>query len=665
MKILRATITAILLTAIFSGVGWSASYFVNINTGNNSAAGTSTAPWKTAPGMNGNLSNSKSLSPGDVIYFAPGQVWAAQITGSGPASGLLTTLGGVTYKTDTAVYNPDNKPAGTKAILRATGKMSNALVQFRDHPTQETVIDNLELDGNNQITQGVDINHRYSIETSMTGAWKKILNCYLHDMLGNMAGGDYKYGISARTNVENIWIENTEVFNPPREGIVMYSDAGTYIENVIIRHCFVHGDSSDGQPRGRTATSQYKNGSGICLKGDVRNALVEFNTAYNIRSQALFIFDNGAGSTPSNFTIRYNVFHSNGHSGDGGTGVCRITGDGTKSGDFHGNVILPSPDYPNNPLIYKDGSGTWTGNIYNNTLINGSGVAMELSRFSGNVRNNIVSGGSIPGGGSNNITGGTFSGFKDINNVPVAAFFTGDSVANYQPTRDGLSLKAGSAGLGAGANLGTKYAGSINSVGRGDSWDAGAYQSGGNPPPVEPPPVEPPPVEPPPVEPPPVEPPPVEPPPAEFVVGDLIQVDEVTTVRSRTSTGWFSSRGTQEAEARGVVVAGPTVNNNGTWYNIDFTVDPDGWVLDGTLIPAGPVVEPPPVEPPPVDPPTDWEEQIAALEAQVHALEVQVVELEAQLVSAHAATAQAQQETAAAVASRADLVNRVQTELDR
>src|SRR3954468_22735173 len=123
-----------------------ATYYVDSLLGLDFNAGTIAAlPWKNCPGMAA-YSGSGVLRPGDTVYFNRGGTW--QVSGS---QGIYL-VGGVNY-----IGN--SWGIGTRAIIRASGDCDSGVVRFRDHATVPTVFEGFDVDANNTVSSGVDINH--------------------------------------------------------------------------------------------------------------------------------------------------------------------------------------------------------------------------------------------------------------------------------------------------------------------------------------------------------------------------------------------------------------------------------------------------------------------------------------------------------------------------
>jgi hypothetical protein len=253
-------------------------------------------------------------------------------------------------------------------------------------------------------------------------------------------------------------------------------------------------------------------GHGYAIKANVKNSVVEYSYAHDVKAAAVFISgpESGNGTGPTGLTVRFNILQSTADDG-----VIRLYKGGDKSVDVYGNVVLENE--ATGGLSFSGNSGTIAARIYNNTFFD-SFVDIGDPTSTGTIefRNNLIyelddialtDAGSDITAHSNNIfcrtNGGTrvriggvnYSAsnigtweptaktanplFKNTANLPNGFMFTGGS--SRAPNKDGLSARDGSPALDSGADLGGAFNGSINSVVRpvGAAWDIGAYESVG------------------------------------------------------------------------------------------------------------------------------------------------------------------------------------------
>jgi hypothetical protein len=480
-------------------------YFVDAISGSDQNPGTASSPWRRCPGMAG-WSGTAVLQAGDTVYFNRGQTWDVGV----PAGSLLPgfeLVGGVRY-----VGNEWNPQGGSqaRAILRATARHEAGNVRFwQDHESLPTEFVGFAVNGNGFRSNGIDINHSFW-RTGLTRAVKRIRDCVVHGQRGNGSEGDYKYGIivsdhspDASGQVANVEILDTTVYDVPRSGIALYPGDRGRISAVTVRGCTV--SSPTGDPSYQTATH------GITVKGDVRNSTVEYCHVHNVGGAAVFVNgpESGSGPGPSNFAARYSILQST-----AAEGVVRIYGSGGKSVEMYGNLILPNS--AGGGFNISGNSGTLTAEVHNNTFVRaavnlGGASGSGTLRFINNIayhpsdralddpaqrltehRNNLyfrsAAGSTLVRSGSTSYTSADIGSweagvvvadplFEQVDQFPSG--FSGNSASGYAPNGSGLSLRTGSPGVSAGADLGSRYGGSISGEARpaGTAWDLGAYQS--------------------------------------------------------------------------------------------------------------------------------------------------------------------------------------------
>lgn len=484
--------------------------YVDFTAGNDSNTGAMNSPWRRVPGMVG-WTGSAVLLPGDTVYFDRGDTWDIAANPAGPG---LDLRAGVKYVGD----EWDPQGAGPRrATLRATGRHEAGVVRFwEDHATHVTWIKGFEINANGHRANLVDINHAFW-RAGLNRGIKRVEDCVAHGNTGNGSEGDFKYGIIISDNspdasgwVANVEILNTRVFNTPRDGIVLYPGSGGMISNIVVRGCEVFATGTD---------PSYAEGHGLVAKGDVRNAILEFNRVHGVKSSALFITspEGGARPGPSGITVRHNIMQT-----ADDNGVIRFHGPGSKSADIYGNIVLSNR--LSGGFSMAGNSGAHAIRVFNNTFYNAF-VSLGSPSSTGPLefRNNIIydasltplsdplgritargnnvyfraNGGTLVSSGGASFTAGTLAGYEPSassanpgfkNTAALPAGWTGSFGADLAPSPDGLSLLSSSPVLNAGAVLGAPFNGSINSVARPASgpWTPGAYQFDGTTPPGAP-----------------------------------------------------------------------------------------------------------------------------------------------------------------------------------
>lgn len=481
-----------------------ATYYVDQTAGNDASAGTQVAPWKNCPGMAA-YAGAGTLLPGDTVYFDKADTWL--VTGT---QGLYL-VGGVTYIGDT--YGA----SGTRAVIRASGANDAGVVRFRDHATFPTVLQGFDVDGNNTVSNGIDVNHRFF--QLMNGATKRIQNVIVHNITSSQNAGQYKYGIIVSNHggtggtVSNVEILDSVVHDVSRDGINLYpgdDDANCWISNILVRHSEAYNTGQD---------PNYCCGAGMLVKGDVRNATIEYSYFHNNKGAAIFINSNETnhfGTGPSNVHIRYNLVTNstvNGairiYDGSGGSDpkdlkiYGNIVYNSTTNGGFlidtdlggSLSLLLYNNTFYNAPVIFNAFGATITALEVKNNLIYYTG-GVPLSDTSGKIAshsNNVYyrgSGAVVSSNGINytsaNLATYEASAFstnpllKNTANVPTG--WTGTYGTTLSPSPDGLTILGGSPAIGGGAALAAAYQSSVNTLGRprGNNWDIGSYEWSGD-----------------------------------------------------------------------------------------------------------------------------------------------------------------------------------------
>jgi hypothetical protein len=445
-------------------------FYIDQTAGNDQNSGISPQEaWKNCPGM-ASYSGSQSLQPGDTVYFDSSDTW--NVSG---IQGILLE-GGVTYV-------GDSWGSGIRAEIMAATDLPSGVIRFQDHAKIPTVFKGFNVDANRKVATGIDINHTRS--ALMNGATKRVENCDIHHVWSRTSLNQYKYGIiisnyeGEKGYCENVEIINCKVHDISRDIICLYpSDKeGSRIRNITVRGCEVWNSGQD---------PDYGAGSGICIKGYVVDAYVEYNYIHDVKASGLFINSNETrhypGTGPKNIHLRYNIIGNNTPHGaiklhDG------KSGNDPKDVKIYGNIIYGNP--VNLGLVMLKSLGNANSiRVYNNTFYNAliiidcPSATFPVFEF----RNNAVfySGGPPIIGVdrftvfSNNMTDKPV--FKNNSDLPTG--FTGTYGVNLAPNTDGLSLPVNSPGRDGGVTLIEPFNGSINLVLRpaGNAWDIGAYE---------------------------------------------------------------------------------------------------------------------------------------------------------------------------------------------
>ena len=437
------------------------------------------------------------------MYLKRDETWPV----SGPQGIYLT--GGVTY-----IGNSWGS-GESKARILAAADLDAGVVRFRDDPVYETVFEGFDVDGNGKVTTGIDINHRYW--SLMNGATKRAMDCDVHNTSSRQVLGQYKYGIIVSNcggvggYAENVEIVGCRVHDTSRDAICLYpgdQNENCRIKNVTVRNCEVYSTGQD---------PDYGAGAGIIVKGNVQDAIIEYNYVHDTKGAMMFVNGNENrhyGVGPTNIHIRYNIFR-----GSTRHGTIRVydgrSGKDPKDLKIYGNIVCNNRD-GGGFFIGSDLGNQLTLRMYNNTFYDAPVIISENHASVGTFEfiNNIVyccqglplldTKGQITSH-SNNLfysrhrtlvssNGVDYDAgdltthyettascadplFKSIANLPTG--FSETYGFDLAPNNEGLSLNQGSPGIGKGVALDIGFAGSINSVSRpaGNGWDIGACQS--------------------------------------------------------------------------------------------------------------------------------------------------------------------------------------------
>lgn len=450
------------------------------------------------------FSGSGTLRPGDVVNFDRADTWL--VTGQ---QGLYL-VGGVTY-------TGDAWGGGTRrAIIRANADLAAGIVRFRDHATSETTLRGFELDGNNRVTSGVDINHAFWV-APMTGAMKRVQDTEIHHITARLSLGQYKYGLIISNfggtggAVENVEILNAYVHDVPRDAICLYpgdSVANSRIKNITVRGSEVHSTGQD---------PDYCCGAGIIVKGYVQDAFIEYNYVHDVKGASIFVNSNETnhyGEGQRNIHIRHNIV-----SNSTSNGAIRIydspSGGDPKDIKIYGNLVYNSTALAG-LYIGTDLKLSMSLLVYNNTFYNAPVVVRSngatINQFE--FRNNIVystsgtplsdddgdisvhsnnlyfraSGTTLVSSRGMAYTAGSLASYEGSAATTNPAFqsttlptgFTGSFGSDLAPNTDGFRPTSTSMAVDRGFALPATYASSINSVARpaGNGWELGAFELG-------------------------------------------------------------------------------------------------------------------------------------------------------------------------------------------
>jgi hypothetical protein len=518
-KIMKKLIL-ILLICLLPSFGWSTTYYVKTVGGNDASAGTSEeTAWAHAPGVSG-WTGSGTINNGDIVYFDNASTWTAS-SGSGVFD--LRAANNV----NGGIYDGSTWGSGTRAILRATGNLTNAgySVGTVNIGSSNITVRGFEVDGGGGIggsynNSGIVINWPSPICTASISNIE-VSNCTVHN-IGNADSFRYGLLVGAASNgysTSDVSILNNTVYDTCHEGILIYpSDDNTGgADTITIRGNNIY----------NTGQQNYIFGTGIAIKNKVTNATVEFNYVHNnIASGVQIISLSGTSSyAPNSVIIRYNIISNNGTNGIYDNNSAGIA----ESYDIYGNLFISNGQEvarSNGIDYYVEASSSGSIiKVYNNTFYsigklttNKDSIKIQAPANTLEIKNNIFyvdnhlainDTGSVITAHNNNLfwrTSGdnnvvTYGGssytrsnvtnwettaqntdptFKNSSNLPTG--FSGTYGTDMVPNADGLSISSAPA-LDSGANLGSSYNGAINFSGITGSptrsvWDIGAYEYG-------------------------------------------------------------------------------------------------------------------------------------------------------------------------------------------
>lgn len=429
-------------------------YFVS-TTGNDTNSGTTVdAPWATIEKV-----NSSTFSPGDGVFFKRGETWNENLVvpSSGSADGVIIfgaygagnnpildgtgatyseTYGGFVkavgkhYVTiqDLTVCNVAlgalHNNAGILFNNANYGTVKNCLVDYTDGAgikfnggTNATV-------HNNEVRYSCLNSNEESISfrNIVTGI---IDNNYVHhDAKGDIYGG---IGIDVKEGCSSIVVERNELtaLNPN----AIYVDAYTLgVSDVIVRFNYIHDTYGPGIVLGSESG------------GDLDNVLVHHNIVTGAaKGGMLFHYKNSASGDITNISILNNTFFACGTSGVNYYGGIRIINPEVDDIDFKNNIFANAFNFQ---IGYDNTKFTSqpAGMIVDTNVI--YGVNVQTGGFNPIAGTNTISGdpllssSNVPQTGSSAINSGStsiWSGFTDIfdYNGNLITDATGTVVAAY------------------------------------------------------------------------------------------------------------------------------------------------------------------------------------------------------------------------------------------
>jgi len=499
-----------------SAIGHAADYYVDAVSGNDAAAGTQAAPWKSVTKV-----NSAALTAGSTVYFKAGGSFGSSVLT--PKSGAAGSL--VTY----ATYGTGAKP--TMGGFNATGK-SYAKASGLSFSSSSTVVN---LTTANYIT--VD---NCVINSSATGwspaitiqtnaRYNRITNCIINQSAGNndtinfRGNADYNLlegntitvsGIHAAIDLEGQTGGGTAHYNIIRNNKIIGSKAAGALIGIQANSSYniIEGNtlSGDGTNSGYCGSNSYARHQNmfklVSVNNIVRNNTIKsypckdslgltmeaynyggFNniasgnhiynnviTGISVGGTPLYLGENGSGGTNFNNVLKNNIVYNN-----GGT-YYQTNQDGSWPSDtanLQMRVQVSSKVYNNsfkNNLFYKNGiSGLmWVNNAYYSVA---QAQSWSPTLYSGNLQTDPLldpttlrplANSPVKGAGAHLTTVTSASGSGTTLAVADAYYFTA-----------GLGLIAGDT-IQVGSQLATikaiNYATNTLTLGNSISWSQGA-----------------------------------------------------------------------------------------------------------------------------------------------------------------------------------------------
>lgn len=372
----------IIMMLLISGISLAraSDYYVSNSTGLDSNLGTLTSPWKYCPGMT-DWKGTKTLSPGDTVYFKNTDTWAKYDVSQWNT--FLELTGGVTY--DGMSWGT----SGSRATITGSSSKEATLIEFtRDHATYPTVFNGFTVLPTAAIN-GICIDYpaKFNVQT---GATKRISNCIV-DGIGQTTVVDNYLVIAApyggRT-VQNVEIINNIVRDGQRDGIYIYPGnelLPNLVADIVIRDNECYGN-------GRSSTAS---GCGIKLKNHVLRATIEHNYVHNNIGGGI-AFDSCSEVTngPEAIIIRYNLIMDDAQGStkwNAAIPIASLSSTGmSTSADIYDNIMWNPNDEHGIYVSSNLSSRPVNLKIYNNIVYSGADAIKVNANNNVDIRNNIL-----------------------------------------------------------------------------------------------------------------------------------------------------------------------------------------------------------------------------------------------------------------------------------
>ena len=441
---------------------WGATYFIDYDSGNDSAYGNSTASaWKRAPGMKG-FSGRYTHSEGDRFIFKGGVRWPSSVM-----PWIIQYSGGATnqdyYGVDLTWNNGNSwsRPVfdAEFANLGSSSMGSAILINGKSNIT----LDNLEVKNLKAYSSWGP-----ALVMIQTGGGIRIQNCYLKDWTINSGLKDDAHGAVIANQNGSVTVTNCIISNSA------FKNNGVAIRNATeVSYCKIFDISS-------ALLTVY----GKVYNNEIYNMYPSFDAAYHTN---LIYFINGSGT---GYIFNNYIHHINSVGAFIYPNPC-WGGNGTGRIFVYNNVI----DAPNSsvPIISFDtemgiGANCGSGYVLNNTIYSGAIHSRVTNRGGAYLRNwEVKNNHSI----SNSPEGSVHcynDSYRGCGGASARAYQnnliqppSSASAQGYSSENNFSTIKNDASTVRSGVDLSGYFSSDINSKTRPPSlWDIGAYQYDGS-----------------------------------------------------------------------------------------------------------------------------------------------------------------------------------------
>jgi parallel beta-helix repeat protein len=437
MSALRAGAAAGALVFALAGTASATTYYV-ATTGNDSANGSSTAPWQT-------LQHAvETIAPGDVILVRSGTYAGCRIRNSGTQAAPKTL----------------SRDVGAAVVINTPGPQNShsSLIEIENGSGSEVtdwIVDGFEVASSPH--HGIDIR----ISNRIT-----IRNCYVHHSAPSATGTGIFTAFSAHVTIEN----NESAFNT--------------------EHGIYHSNSAD-FPTIRGNRSHHNQSAGIHMNGDlsskcpcgttVRDGIISFAVVENN-----ILWENGVagGSAINADGVDDSIFRNNLAYANHSSGISLFSADGAHGSSrnkVYNNTIVMATDGRWVVNIPGKTRGGPTGNVLRNNILyteradKGSIAVYSTAAGVLDSDDNVVVDRFSTNGGTS-VTS-TLAQWKALG-LDAHSFVSTASALFVDPATANYQLKTGSPAIDAGTNLAPDVVADINGLPRPQrtAYDIGCYE---------------------------------------------------------------------------------------------------------------------------------------------------------------------------------------------